>query len=114
MPDVAINGHEEDRLAGTLNVCFRGISGQRLVTEANAHGIGISAGSACTSVGTSHSHVLLGMGLSKDDAFGSVRIALGRSNTREHADRVMEFLPGLIEELRRELKENPEVDDEDC
>lgn len=102
--DVSINGHPDDRLPGTLNLCFRGLSGQRLVTECNVRGLAISAGSACTSVGTSHSHVLLGMGLSKDDAASSVRISLGRVNTNEHVDRVMEFLPGLVAQLRAEAR----------
>lgn len=100
---VRMNGDEEDRLPGTLNLCFEGISGQRLVTEANGHGLAISAGSACTSGGTTHSHVLLGMGLSDDDALGSVRISLGRFNRSEHIDQVLEFLPGLVEQLRDEL-----------
>lgn len=99
---VEINGHEDDRLPGTLNLRFSGLSGQRLVTEANTKGLAISAGSACTSVGTSHSHVLLGMGLSKHEALGSVRISLGRFNTPDHIDAVMAFLPGLVEQLRAE------------
>lgn len=101
---VDVNGHEDDRLPGTLNIRFEGLSGQRLVTEANARGLAISAGSACTSIGTSHSHVLLGMGLSRDEALGSVRISLGRSNTAEHVDAVMKFLPELVNELRAEAK----------
>jgi cysteine desulfurase len=101
---VEINGHEEARLPGTLNLRFSGLSGQRLVTEANARGIAISAGSACTSVGTSHSHVLLGMGLSKDEALGSVRISLGRFNTPDHAGAVMAILPDLVKELRAEAE----------
>ncbi len=105
IPSVKMNGHSDDRLPGTLNLCFQGILGQRLVTEMNGKGVAISAGSACTSVGTSHSHVLLGMGMSKDDAAGSVRISLGRANTDKDADYVMSFLPDLIGQLRREFKE---------
>lgn len=112
--DVHINGHEDDRLPGTLNLRFNGLSGQRLVTEANARGLAISAGSACTSVGTSHSHVLLGMGLSKDEALGSVRISLGRFNTPEHVDEVMKFLPDLVRKLRAEAKIDGTEKPADC
>jgi cysteine desulfurase len=105
IPEVRLNGHPDHRIAGMLNVCFQGISGQRLVTEMAARGVAISAGSACNSVGTSHSHVLLGMGLSENDAFGSVRISLGRSNDADQIDAVMKFLPDLIERLRGELSE---------
>lgn len=111
---VRINGHLEDRLPGTLNMCFAGISGPRLVTEMNSKGVAISAGSACTSVGTAHSHVLLGMGMSKDDAAASVRISLGRSNTPEHVETVMKFLPGLIANLREEFKTEGHVDEAEC
>lgn len=114
IPNVRINGHPEDRLPGTLNLCFQGLLGQRLVTEMNSKGVAISAGSACTSVGTSHSHVLLGMGMSKDDAAGSVRISLGRASTEEQVDYVMGFLPELVEQLRKEFKESPERKAEDC
>lgn len=103
IPDALINGHEDDRLPGTLNLRFKGILGQRLVTEMSARAVAISAGSACTAIGTSHSHVLIGMGLSKDDAAASVRISLGRSNTPEDVDYVMSFLPGLIATLRAEF-----------
>jgi cysteine desulfurase len=112
--DVSVNGHEEDRLPGTLNLCFRGLSGQRLVTEANARGLAISAGSACTSVGTSHSHVLIGMGLGKDDAAASVRISLGRSNTPDQVERAMSFLPELVEQLRAEARSEGIEKPADC
>lgn len=112
--DVHMNGHEDDRLPGTLNLRFNGLSGQRLVTEANAKGVAISAGSACTSVGTSHSHVLLGMGLSKDEAVGSVRISLGRFNRPEHIDEVMRFLPDLVKELRAEAEAEGTEKPVDC
>lgn len=114
IPDVTLNGHAEDRLPGTLNLCFHGISGQRLVTEANAKGLAISAGSACTSVGTSHSHVLLGMGLSEDDTAASVRISLGRANVPEHVDQVMAFLPELVEQLRAEFAAGVVDPDPEC
>ena len=114
IPDVAMNGHLDDRLPGTLNVCIKGISGQRLVAEMNAKGVAISAGSACTSVGTSHSHVLLGMGIGEDDAAASVRISLGRATTAKHIDYVLSFLPGLIGELRAELKDTPPTPPEEC
>lgn len=105
VPGVSLNGHATDRLPGTLNLRFEGLLGQRLVTELNGKGIAISAGSACTSVGTSHSHVLLGMGLSKDEAAGSVRISLGRANGPEDVAAVMATLPDLVERLRAEFRD---------
>lgn len=114
IPNVKINGDPEARLPGTLNLCFQGLLGQRLVTEMNGKGVAISAGSACTSVGTSHSHVLLGMGMSKDDAAGSVRISLGRATTQAQIDYVMSFLPELVGQLREEFRANNSRPAEDC
>jgi cysteine desulfurase len=104
IPDVALNGHPTERLPGSLNVRFAGLSGQRLLTELNQRGVAISAGSACSSVGTAHSHVLLGMGLAPDDAAASVRISLGRSNSEKDIDYVMGFLPELAGRLREEKR----------
>ena len=104
IPGARTNGGGAERLPGSLNICIPGLSGQRLVTELNAKGVAISAGSACTAKGTSHSHVLLGMGLAKDDAAASVRISLGRANEEKHIDYLLSVLPALAEELRAEFR----------
>ena len=63
-------------------------------------GICASAGSACTSGSTDPSHVLLAMGLSGEQARGSLRLTLSEENTREELDLVVEELARIVERVR--------------
>ncbi len=63
-------------------------------------GIAASSGSACTSGSAEPSHVLLAMGLPVELAHGSLRLTLGKDNTDEDVDAVLNVLPGVIEKLR--------------
>ncbi|EKD93163.1 MAG: hypothetical protein ACD_28C00223G0002, partial [uncultured bacterium] len=59
-------------------------------------------GSACTAGSTDPSHVLLAMGISKRDAYGSVRFSLGRSTTQQDVDRTVAIFARIVKELQRE------------
>ena len=63
-------------------------------------GIAASSGSACTSGSLDPSHVLLAMGIPHEVAHGSLRLTLGKANTEEQIDYVLEVLPGIVERLR--------------
>ena len=60
-----------------------------------------SSGSACTSGSLEPSHVLRAMGFSHEVAHGSLRLTLGKENTEEDVDYVLDILPGIIEKLRQ-------------
>ena len=64
-------------------------------------GVAASSGSACTSGSLDPSHVLTAMGLDPLTARGSLRLTLGRGNTREDVDYVLKVLPPLVERLRK-------------
>jgi cysteine desulfurase len=100
--DLHVNGDEEHRLAGMLNLSVAGVEGSRLVTLAAEEGIAIAAGSACTAVGTVRSHVLTAMGLPDERVEGAIRISLGRDNSEAAIDCAIERLPPLIHQLRRD------------
>ena len=73
-----------------------GLEGQaiKLLLELDAEGIAISSGSACSAIHAGQpSHVLEAMGLDPLRARGSLRITLGRFNTMEEADRLLEVFP---------------------
>jgi cysteine desulfurase len=63
-------------------------------------GICASSGSACTSGSLEPSHVLLAIGLSKELARGSLRLTIGKDNTEEDIDKVLEVLPQIVKRLR--------------
>ena len=64
-------------------------------------GIAASTGSACSSRSLKPSHVLLAIGLRPEQAHGSLRLTLGRYNTKEDVEYVLEVLPGIISDLRK-------------
>lgn len=101
VPEVCLNGHPVRRLPGTLNMCFRHVESESLVLGLDLKGVGVSAGSACTSGNVEPSHVLVAMGVPLDWAMGAVRATLGRSTTAEDIEYVLEVLPGVVERLRR-------------
>lgn len=100
IPDVILNGHPTKRLPGNVNFSFRYVEGESLLLNLDMKGVCASSGSACTSGSLDPSHVLLAMGLSHEVAHGSLRLSLGRMNTDEDIDYLLETLPPIIERLR--------------
>lgn len=100
IPDVILNGHPTKRLPGNVNFSFRYVEGESLLLNLDMKGVCASSGSACTSGSLDPSHVLLAMGLSHEVAHGSLRLSLGRVNTDEDIDYLLETLPPIIERLR--------------
>ncbi len=98
--DVRLNGHPEKRLPNTLNVGFRFLEGESIILNLDMEGVAVSTGSACTSGSLEQSHVLTAMGMDPADIQGSVRFSLGRDNTKEDIDYVLEVLPPIIKRLR--------------
>lgn len=97
---VRLNGHPEKRLPNTLNIGFKYLEGESIILNLDMEGIGVSTGSACTSGSLEPSHVLTAMGVDPAETQGSVRFSLGRDNTKEDADHLLEVLPPIIQRLR--------------
>ena len=100
VPEVRLNGHPVHRLPGTCNMCFRHVESESIVLGLDLKGIGVSAGSACTSGNVEPSYVLVAMGVPLDWAMGSVRCSLGRTTTAEDIDYVIDATEPLVEKLR--------------
>lgn len=99
--DTRLNGHPKDRLPNNANLSFRYVEGESILLLLDAHGICASTGSACSSASLEPSHVLLAIGLSHEEAHGSLRLTLGDANTEEDIEHVLSVLPDVIERLRR-------------
>jgi cysteine desulfurase len=107
VPEVRLNGHPTRRLPGTANISFRNVESESIVLGLDLKGIGVSAGSACTSGSVEPSYVLVAMGTPLDWAMGAVRSSLGRSTTAEDVDYVVECLEPLVDKLRKALPARP-------
>ena len=100
IPYIKINGDMEKRLPGNSNISFRFIEGESLLLNLDLKGIGASSGSACTSGSLDPSHVLLAIGMPHEIAHGSLRISIGKYNTKEEIDYVVESLVEIVGRLR--------------
>jgi cysteine desulfurase len=95
-----LNGHPVQRLPGNVNVSFEFIEGESMLLLLDQYGICASTGSACTSGSLEPSHVLMATGLSPEVAHGSLRLTLGKENTDDDVDYVLEALPKVVSRLR--------------
>ncbi len=98
LPGLQLNGHPEQRVAGNLNLSFRGIDGQALLPA--LHGIAISTMSACVSASIQPSYVLRALGLDDELAHSSVRLSIGRYTTRDDILNTIKIVCDKINELR--------------
>ncbi len=95
-----LNGHPSRRLPNNVDVTFDFVEGESIVLNLDLEGICASTGSACSSSSLEPSHVLLAMGLSPEQAHGSLRLTLGKWTTEEMIEQVLDVLPRIIGKLR--------------
>ena len=100
IPHSALNGDAEKRLPGNVSFCFEGIEGESLLLLLDEKGISASSGSACTSGSLDPSHVLLAIGRVHDVAHGSLRLTLGRENTPEDVEYIINAVKDVVSYLR--------------
>lgn len=100
IPKAHLNGHPTKRLANNVNVTFEYIEGESLLLLLNAKGIFASTGSACNSSSLEPSHVLTACGVPHEIVHGSLRLSLGRMNSEQDVDRVLEAVPEIVQKLR--------------
>ena len=96
-----LNGHPKKRLANNINIRFLYIEGESLVLKLDMEGIATSSRSACVSRTEEASRILLALGLDPIEVRGPLRISLGKNNTEEDIDYILEVLPHSVQQLRR-------------
>jgi cysteine desulfurase len=101
VPDAHVNGAGAARVANTSNMRFDGIDSEPLLIALDLRGFAVSSGSACSSGATEPSHVLAAIGLTREQARSSVRFSLGRSNTVEQVDALIEAVAEVVAHLRK-------------
>lgn len=100
IPRVKFNGHEKNRIKGTLNFSFYGLEAEAILLSLATKEIYVSTGSACSEDSEDVSHVLSAIGLRPELARSSIRISLGRFNSEEDVDIVLHELPEIVAKLR--------------
>ena len=96
-PEMDINGEHAPRLPQTSNITFKGIRAGDMMAEIGR--IAVSTGSACTSGSGKPSHVLSAMGLTPEDAQGTVRFSMGRHTTDSEVDEALDLLSSFAKRL---------------
>ena len=103
IPYAKLNGAPSgERLPNNANFSFIGIEGETLLLDLDREGVYASTGSACSSGSLDPSHVLMAIGLTHEQAHGSLRMTLGEETTEEHVRHVLEVLPRIVKR-RREM-----------
>jgi cysteine desulfurase len=98
MDFVQLNGHPTNRLANNLNYSFAYVEGESLILS--CRDVALSSGSACTSTSLQSSYVLKAIGVPDSLAHCSIRFGLGKSNTEEHIDILLDLLEKNVSKLR--------------
>jgi len=97
---VYLNAADVPRIPNTSSIRFEGIPAEVLLGALDLEGVSVSAGSACSSGSISPSHVLLAMGLSKQEAKESLRFSWGKLTTDEHIDTVSRLVINHVQRIR--------------
>lgn len=87
-----------DRLPGIVSVLVPGLDSETMILELDQAGYEVSAGSACSSGSLDASHVLLAMGIPREEALGSLRISF---DERVDEDALDAFASTLIDVVAR-------------
>lgn len=93
--DIEINGDIEKRLPGNINVTFKDKDALELLLKLDEYNICASAGSACSTGESNPSHVLTAIGLPPEKAFSTLRFSLGKENTKDEINYVINVLEKL-------------------
>ena len=101
-PDIKINGSITKRLPGNINISFKNLNRKKILDELDKLGICASAGSACSAGILQQSHVLNAIGMPKEYSNNSLRISIGKYNTKEEIDYLISSLSDIITKLYKE------------
>lgn len=100
IPGARLNGTMAGRLPNNCNISFDGIDGEALLLRLDLAGIAASSGSACTAGNQEISHVLKAIGLTENEAKGSLRLTTGTGNTEKEMDETVRTISEIVKDLR--------------
>ena len=98
MPGVTLNGSEDKRIPGLINLAFDGVDGETLLLGLDR--VAVSSGSACTSATVEPSYVLRALGVADELASASLRFTVGRFTTQDDVDVAATHVCDVVQKLR--------------
>lgn len=101
VPNIIFNGSRDLRIPNITNISFLGTEGEALLINLDMQGVAVSTGSACSSGTLEPSPVIRALDEDDNRARSALRISLGRFNTAEDIDRIVEVIPAAVETLRK-------------
>ncbi len=103
IPYIRLNGPEPGplRICNNINISTEFIEGEGQLLMLDFHGIAVASGSSCVSKSLKISHVLAAIGLDHALAQGNLILTLGKDNSAEDIDYVVETFATIVENLRR-------------
>lgn len=93
VPGCRVTGHPTCRLPGHASFAFPDMESATILTALDAQKIYASSGSACTSMSSEPSHVLLAMGVPREYVYGALRITFGLGNSQSDVDELLHVIP---------------------
>ncbi|MBI5460672.1 MAG: aminotransferase class V-fold PLP-dependent enzyme [Gammaproteobacteria bacterium] len=99
VPFARVVGARAPRLPNTSNICFGTLPAEALLHKLESVAVYASSGAACTAGSQLPSHVLLEMGLTRDEALACIRFSLGRDTTAADIEYVLDVLPGIVQRV---------------
>ena len=100
LDEILINTHPVHCLPHLVSASIKYVEGESVMLMLDDEGIGVSTRSACATGSLRASHVLLSIGLSHEDAQGTLVIAFGIDNTAEDVSRFLKSLKTVVTTLR--------------
>lgn len=100
IPGARLNGDAVRRLPNSVNISISNIERSHLIIELDAHGIAVSARSACKSMDEEGSHVIMALGRETTGTESGIRLTLGRSTTKKDIDYVAAVFSQLVKKIK--------------
>jgi cysteine desulfurase len=93
-------GGRSPTVAGIAHLQVPGVETEALLVLLDQAGVAASAGASCASGAVEPSHVLLAMGLTRQEAVSGIRFSLGYTTTAEEIDLALAAVPEAVSQLR--------------
>ena len=95
-PEMIVSTDMKKSLVNYLNVSFPGVDAERLIFRLESQNVFVATGSACAANLGTRSHVLEAIGLNESEIDGSLRLTLGRLNSRESITKASELITEAV------------------